>query len=62
MILDINHITPELNHSAQRCLTRFFSGDFSSITVNFVNVWLRMMTIILLDFQDFTEMLQMVRV
>jgi hypothetical protein len=25
-----NHLTPELNPSAQRCLTRFFTGDFGS--------------------------------
>jgi hypothetical protein len=25
-----NPLTPELNPSAQRCLTRFFTGDFSS--------------------------------
>jgi hypothetical protein len=24
-----NHLTPELNPSAQRCLTRFFTGDFA---------------------------------
>jgi hypothetical protein len=26
----INHLTPELNPSAQRCLTRFFTRDFAS--------------------------------
>jgi hypothetical protein len=26
----INPLTPELNLSAQRCLTRFFPGDFAS--------------------------------
>jgi hypothetical protein len=26
----INPLTPELNRSAQRCLTRFFTGDFAS--------------------------------
>jgi hypothetical protein len=26
----INHLTPELNHSAQRCLMIFFTGDFAS--------------------------------
>jgi hypothetical protein len=26
----INHLTPELNPSAQRCLARFFTGDFAS--------------------------------
>jgi hypothetical protein len=25
-----NPLTPELNPSAQRCLTRFFTGDFTS--------------------------------
>jgi hypothetical protein len=25
-----NLLNPELNPSAQRCLTRFFTGDFSS--------------------------------
>jgi hypothetical protein len=28
---------PELNPSAQRLLTRFFTGDFASWTVHFVN-------------------------
>jgi hypothetical protein len=26
----LNPLTPELNPSAQRCLTRFFTGDFAS--------------------------------
>jgi hypothetical protein len=25
-----NPLTPEFNFSAQRCLTRFFTGDFAS--------------------------------
>jgi hypothetical protein len=29
-LLLINPLTPELNPSAQRCLMRFFAGDFSS--------------------------------
>jgi hypothetical protein len=33
-----NPLTPELNPSAQRCLTRFFTADFASLTVNFVNI------------------------
>jgi hypothetical protein len=33
----INPLTPELNPSAQRCLTRFFTGGFASSTVHFVN-------------------------
>jgi hypothetical protein len=28
----------ELNPSAQRCLTRYFTGDFASSTVHFVNI------------------------
>jgi hypothetical protein len=27
---NINPLTPELNPSAQRCLTRFFTGDYAS--------------------------------
>jgi hypothetical protein len=34
----INHLTPELNPSAQRWLTRFFTGDFASSTVHLVYV------------------------
>jgi hypothetical protein len=34
----LNTLTPELNPSAQRCLTRFFTGDFASWTVHFVNI------------------------
>jgi hypothetical protein len=34
----INPLTPELNPCAQRCLTRFFTGDFASWTVHFVNI------------------------
>jgi hypothetical protein len=30
----INPLMPELNPSAQRCLTRFFTGDFASWTVH----------------------------
>jgi hypothetical protein len=26
----INRLTPELNPSAQRCLTKYFTGDFAS--------------------------------
>jgi hypothetical protein len=29
---------PELNPSVQRCLTRFFTGDFASLTVHFMNI------------------------
>jgi hypothetical protein len=34
----INPLTPEINPSAQRSLMRFFTGDFASWTVNFVNI------------------------
>jgi hypothetical protein len=34
----LNPLTPELNPSVKRCLTRFFSGDFASSTVHFVNI------------------------
>jgi hypothetical protein len=34
----INPLTPELNPSAQLCLTRLFTGDFASWTVHFVNI------------------------
>jgi hypothetical protein len=34
----INMINPELNPSAQRCLTRFFTEDFASWTVHFVSI------------------------
>jgi hypothetical protein len=27
-VANINPLTPELNPSAQRCLTRYFTGDF----------------------------------
>jgi hypothetical protein len=37
----INPLTLELNPSAQRCLTRFFTGDFASWTVNFVNICMK---------------------
>jgi hypothetical protein len=33
-----SHLTPELNPSAQRCLTRILAGDFASWTVHFVNI------------------------
>jgi hypothetical protein len=34
----LNPLTPELNPSAQRCLTRFFTWDFVSWTAHFVNI------------------------
>jgi hypothetical protein len=36
--LYINPLTLELSPSAQRCLARFFTGNFASSTVNFVNI------------------------
>jgi hypothetical protein len=35
----VNPLTLELKSSAQRCLTRFFTGDFASWTVHFVNIF-----------------------
>jgi hypothetical protein len=32
----LNPLTPELYPSAQRCLTKFFTVDFPSLTVHFV--------------------------
>jgi hypothetical protein len=32
----INPLTPELNPSAQRYVTKFFTGDFAYCTVNFI--------------------------
>jgi hypothetical protein len=37
----INPLTPELNPSAHRCLTRFFTGDFASLTVHFFNIYVK---------------------
>jgi hypothetical protein len=34
----LNPLTPELNPFAQRCLTRFFTGDFASWTAHFVKI------------------------
>jgi hypothetical protein len=34
----LNSLTLELNRSAQRCLTIFFTGDFASWTMHFVNI------------------------
>jgi hypothetical protein len=34
----LNNVRPELNPSAQRRLTRFFTGYFASWTVHFVNI------------------------
>jgi hypothetical protein len=37
-ITHVNPLTSELNPSAQRRLTKFFTGDFASWTVRFVNI------------------------
>jgi hypothetical protein len=37
----IKTLTPELNPSAQSCLTRFFTGDFASLIVHFVNICMK---------------------
>jgi hypothetical protein len=34
----INHLTSELNFSVQRCLTRFFTGDFVLEPCTFINI------------------------
>jgi hypothetical protein len=36
-----NSLTPELNPSAQRSLTKFFTVDFASLNVNLVNICVR---------------------
>jgi hypothetical protein len=35
---NINALMMELNPSTKRCLTRFFTGDFASWTVHFINI------------------------
>jgi hypothetical protein len=39
--VDLNTLTPELNLSAQRCMTIFFIGEFDSWTVHFVNIYVK---------------------
>jgi hypothetical protein len=39
--LRFNSLTSKLNPTAQRCLTRFFTGDFASWTVYFVNICMK---------------------
>jgi hypothetical protein len=36
-----NSLTPELIPSWQCCLSRFFTGDFASWTMHFVNVYVK---------------------
>jgi hypothetical protein len=37
----INPLTPELDLSAQRCMTRFFTGNFDSWTVHSFNICMK---------------------
>jgi hypothetical protein len=39
--LIINPLMPELNPSMQHCMARFFTGDFASWTVYFVNICMK---------------------
>jgi hypothetical protein len=36
-----NPLTPQLNSTAQRCLTRLFTRNFSSWTMHFVNIYMK---------------------
>jgi hypothetical protein len=36
--ISLNPLTPELNLSAQRFLTRFSTDDFASLTVHLINI------------------------
>jgi hypothetical protein len=38
MLVFFNPLTLELNPSAQRCLIQFYTGDFASWTVRFINI------------------------
>jgi hypothetical protein len=38
MLRALSPLTPQLNTSAQRCLTRFFTVDFASRTLHFINI------------------------
>jgi hypothetical protein len=37
----ISPLTPQLNPFAQRCLMRYFTGDFASWTVHFFNIFVK---------------------
>jgi hypothetical protein len=39
--VDYYPITPELNPSAQRCMTRLFTGELASWAVHFVNIYVK---------------------
>jgi hypothetical protein len=45
-MIGINPLTLELNPTAQRSLTRFFTGDFASLTVHFVNICVKNLQIL----------------
>jgi hypothetical protein len=51
----INPLKPELNRSAQRCVTRFFTGDFASGTVHFFKICVktRQMQQLLIQFVNY---------
>jgi hypothetical protein len=38
-LVGMDPLTSELNPSAQRCLTKLFTGDFASWTIHFVNIY-----------------------
>jgi hypothetical protein len=38
IVYTTNPLTSELNPAMQLCLTRFFTGDFASQTMHFVNI------------------------
>jgi hypothetical protein len=46
-----NPLTLELNPSAQHCMTRFFTEDFASWTVHFVNIYVKNQQILQLIIQ-----------
>jgi hypothetical protein len=37
----LNPLTLEINPSGQRCLMRFFTGDFASCTMHFVDICMK---------------------
>jgi hypothetical protein len=55
----LSPLTSELNPSAQRCLTRFFTGDFASWTAHFVNICVKnqQMQQLLIQFINYLRMI-----
>jgi hypothetical protein len=49
--INIIPLTPELNPSTQRCLTRFFTGDFGFLNCAFSNICVKTQQIHQLDIQ-----------